>query len=116
MGLQSATQRVIVFGISLTFLAVLAIVFGAIMTSLSDQNMTDLGHWIDGHLSAITGFLIGAVPSVATFLFGRRAGRKAGKTEAYTSAVATAEGKASGDAAAEILRQEAKGHGLHLDI
>lgn len=116
MGIQSGTQRIVVYAISLLFLTVLVIVAGAFGTSLSDQNTADLGHWVDRHLSAFTGFLIGGAPSVAAFLFGRRAGRKAGKTEAYTSAVATAEGKATGDAAADILRQEAKGHGLHLEI
>jgi len=69
---------------------------------------------LDERSTAIWAFLLGAVPSIATYLFGRRAGRKSGKTEAYNSAIATARAKDSGDETAEVLRQEAEAHGLRV--
>ena len=74
--------------------------------------MEGLANWFDENIESIGAGLLAVVPSIATYLFGRRAGRKVGKTEAYNSAIATVSDKADPTAAAEQLRQEARAHDL----
>jgi uncharacterized membrane protein len=114
MGVETPRQRIWVLGIILGFLAIIALAFAGAFVSLSDENQEMLGHWFDKHAATIWGFVPGAVASVATYLFGRRAGRKVGKTEAYNSAIATATEKPSGNATAAALRTEAQSHGLQV--
>lgn len=114
MNLETPMQRIVVFALSLAFLAVLAIVFGSVVASLSDANQQSFGNWFQDHWSSIWKVGVGVLPAIITYLFGRRAGQKVGKTEAYNSAIATAEDKQTGDAAARVLRREAKGHGLRV--
>jgi hypothetical protein len=116
MNLETPTQRIIVLGILLGFLAVLAIALSWVLSSLSDANMSSLGHWLNQHSAAAWGFLIGAVPSIATYLFGRRAGRKAGKTEAYSSAITAVKAAQQPREAAELLSKEAEDHGLRVSV
>lgn len=77
MNLQTPAQRIAVLGIVVGLLAVIALASSWIVTS----NITSLGHWLDKRSPAIWGFLIGAVPSIAAYLFGKGAGKKEGKTE-----------------------------------
>src|SRR4051794_6279934 len=97
MGLNSGGQRVTALAVVLSFLAVLALVAGWIVTSLSETNVIALGNWLGDNMDSIVRGVLACAPAVATYLFGRRAGRKVGKTEAYASAIATAEGKPTGD-------------------
>jgi hypothetical protein len=112
VGLQTPAQKLWALGIVLAFLAVLALAVSAVLTSLGDDNMKGLGNWLDDNIDSIGTGLLAVVPSVATYLFGRRAGRKVGKTEAYNSAIATVSDKSDPTAAAEQLRQEARAHDL----
>lgn len=116
MNLETPTQRIIVLGIVLGFFAVIALALGWVLSSLSDTNTASLGHWLDKHSAAAWGFLVGAVPSIATYLFGRRAGRKAGKTEAYSSAISTVKAAQQPQEAADLLSKEAEDHGLRLTV
>jgi divalent metal cation (Fe/Co/Zn/Cd) transporter len=114
MGLETPTQKLWAFGISLAFLAVLVLAGAAVLTSLSDDNIDSFANWLEDNLDAIGAGLLAVVPSITTYLFGRRAGRKVGKTEAYNSAIATVAGRTDADAAAETLRQEARAHDLRV--
>lgn len=114
LNLETPNQRIAVLGLVLAFLSVGLLVVGWWFAPLSDANAESFGFWLDGHSTAIWAFIAGAVPSLGTFLLGRRAGRKAGKTDAYNSAIATTLQKSTGDAAAHVLRNEAKAHGLKV--
>ena len=114
MGLETPTQRLWAFGISLAFLAVVILAGTAVLTSLSDQNIDSFANWLEDNLDAIGVGLLAVVPSITTYLFGRRAGRKGGKTEAYNSAIATVSGAADPNAAADTLRKEARAHDLRV--
>jgi hypothetical protein len=115
MQLDSPRQQLTCLGIVLAFLAVLLVVIGWIVTSLSDQNAAALGGWLNDNTNSIGTALYAVVPAVATYLFGRRVGRKAGKTEAYNSAIATVIGK-TGDEAAKTLHEEASAHNLRVTV
>lgn len=110
MNLETATQRIVVLAVSLAFLAVLATVFGTIVTSLDETNQSNLGHWFEHHWGAIWKTAAALLPAVITYLFGRGAGRKVGKTEGFNHAIATAEGTPT----ANVLRREAQSIGLRV--
>jgi hypothetical protein len=114
VGLQTPAQKLWALGIVLAFLAVLALAVSAVLTSLSDDNMKDLGNWLDDNIESIGAGLLAVIPSVATYLFGRGAGRKVGKTEAYNSAIATVSDSTDPTVAAHQLRQEARAHNLEV--
>jgi len=114
LNLETPWQRVAAFGIGCGLASVVVLVFGGAFVSLSDDNAAAFGRWLEANLDTIVAGLVGAVPAVATYLFGRRAGRKVGKTEAFSSAIATASGQPTGEAAAAELRQEAKGHKIQV--
>ena len=107
-------ERIAVLAITVAFLIVVVIVFGAVLTSLSETQMTSFGHWIDRNWEEFAKIGIGAVTAVATFVVGRQGGIKVGKGQAFTSAIATVEGKDSADEAAEILRNEARGQNVRI--
>jgi hypothetical protein len=108
MNLETPAQRIAVYAISIAFLATLVIVFGAVVSSLSDTNQTRLGDWLGTHWSTIWKTGIALLPAVIAFLFGRSSGRKSGKTEAFNHAIATAHGTPTAD----TLRREAKSAGV----
>ena len=112
MRLRTPWQRIAVLGAWLTFLAVLAIAAAWMVSSLSEANQKLLGEWFDSHSAAIWGFLIGAVPAVATYLFGQKSGQATAKTEAFNSSVAAARGLATGDDAADQIGKVAATHGV----
>jgi hypothetical protein len=113
MKLSTPWQRVATLGAVLAALAVGAIAIAWIVSSLGAANQGTLGHWLDQRSAAIWGFLIGAVPSIATYFFGSSKGKSSGKLEAFTSSVSTV--RASGNPAlADQLVSEAAGHGVSV--
>jgi uncharacterized membrane protein len=110
MGLETPWQKITFGGIVLAFLAVIIIVIGWVVQSLNDTNTTSLGHWLDGHSSAIWGFVVGAVPSIAAYIFGKRVAKK----QVLSSGVKTVETATDGAQAAERLRQLGGSHGLNV--
>ncbi len=82
--------------------------------SMSDENLADLGHWINDNWAGISKTAAGAASAIATYFLGRRAGRKVAKTEAYASAIDTAEGVDTGSEVAQLLRRQAANHNLRL--
>jgi hypothetical protein len=114
MNLETPRQRIIVLGLLLGLAAVVVLASAAVVVSLSEANVGYLGAWIDRRGGTIWTAGTGVAAAVATFLFGRRSGRKSGKTEAYNSAIATARSKTTGDEAADVLRAEARSHGLNV--
>jgi putative Mn2+ efflux pump MntP len=116
MYLENGRQRLFCLAIIAGLVAVVAVVIGWIVTSLSDANIKGLAKWLDENLDDIGTWLLAAVPAVATYLFGRRGGRKAGKTEAYNSAIATVIGSEAGAGVAKTLKQEALAHNLTVTV
>ena len=114
VNLETPWQRIAVLGAWLAFLAILAIAAAWTVSSLSEANAKALGDWIDVHSAGIWGFVIGAIPAVATYLFGQKSGKSSGKTEAFNSAVAAAKGLKSGDEAAQAVTDLAAGHGIRV--
>jgi hypothetical protein len=100
----------------LAFLAVVALAFAAVLSSLGDKNMETFGSWLNDNLQEIGVGVLAVIPSVTTYLFGRRSGRTVGKTEAYNSAIATVANKPDTASAAEQLRQEARAHDLAVKV
>jgi hypothetical protein len=92
---------------------VIALAASWVVTSLSDANVSSLGHWLDKRSPAIWGFLVGAVPSIAAYLFGKGAGKKEGKTEGFSSGIRIANAAGADEVAAELQRQ-ADDHGLKV--
>jgi hypothetical protein len=114
MNLETAWQRIAVLGICFGLVAVIFLVLGGAFMSLSDANAAALGGWLEANLDTVVAGLVGLVPAIATYLFGRRAGWKVGKTEVFNSAIATASGQPTGEAAAEELRAEADAHRIRV--
>jgi hypothetical protein len=116
LNLETANQRIIVYAISLTFVAVLIVVFGAVITSLDAANQTKLGNWFEDHWSSIWKTGVALLPAIITYLFGRAAGRQVGKTEAYNAAVAAADKTPTGAEAADLIRDAAKGQRVRVTV
>jgi uncharacterized membrane protein len=110
MGLETPWQKIAFTGILLALLAVCIVVAGWVIQSLSDANTTSLGHWLNRHSSAIWGFVVGAVPSIAAYVFGKRVAKR----QVLSSGVRTVETAADGAEAAERLRQLGGSHGLNV--
>ena len=101
-------ERVATIGIVCGLLAVVGVIAGVVLVSLSDNNMTSLGEWVDANGSDIWRAVAGAAAAAATFLFGHRRGRTMGRSDAEIANADAARGMGSGDEAAAVI--EAKAH------
>jgi hypothetical protein len=108
MELQTPWQKLTFLGIVAAFFAIFVVGTDWVIQSLSDANQTALGHWFDRHSSAIWGFLVGAVPSAITYVFGKRVAKR----QTLVSGAAAVEDAADGAEAASRLRSVARAHGF----
>ena len=74
--------------------------------------MDSLGNWLEPKAPAIVGFVLGAIPAIGTYFFGK----KAGEQEAYNSSIATVLAKNAGTDAGTLLTQEAQAHGVNVKV
>ncbi len=108
MELQTPWQKLTFLGIVAALLAICVVCAAWITQSLSDASQAELGHWLDHHSSAIWGFLVGAVPSALTYVFGKRVSRR----QTLASGVVAVKDAKDGADAASRLRSVAEGHGF----
>jgi drug/metabolite transporter (DMT)-like permease len=111
MNLKTPWQRLTALGITLAFLGICAIAFAWIVSSLSDANQDSFGNWLGDHSSAIWGFVVGALPAVAAYVFGKRVGKK----EVLVGGTQVVQNAATGVEAAQKLRELGASHGLSID-
>lgn len=97
---MSGWQRIVLGANVAGVLTVIIVCFTVVVLSLNDQQVTDLGHWVDAHGSGIWTAVTGAVVAAAGFFGGNLRGQKSGKREA----AAIAEGLPTGDDAATAIR------------
>lgn len=101
-------ERVVVLAILGVVFAVAIVMAGIVLISLSDANMTSLGHWVDEHGSDVWKAGITAATAAATFLLGHRRGRSMGTSDTEIADAAAAEGVQSGSEAAALIRAKAE--------
>jgi hypothetical protein len=99
-------ERVATIGIICGLLAVVVVTAGVFVISLSDGNITSLGHWVDAHGTSLWKAAGGAAVAAATFLFGHRRGRTMGRSDAEIADADAARGL-SGDEAAAVIESKA---------
>jgi len=101
-------ELVATLGIACGLLAVVAVMTGLVLISLSDGNVASLGHWVDRHGSDIWKAVTAAAAAAATFLFGHRRGRTMGRSDAEIENAAAARGLGSGEEAARVIEAKAE--------
>jgi len=108
MDRYSGWQRISLSGMILGFIAICVVSGAWVVHSLSESNQSSLGGWADAHSAAIWGFLVGAVPSVFTYFFGKRVAAR----DTLNAGVDAVKSAPNGAEAANRLRLLGTRHGL----